>query len=69
MSFFDSLPKVNKLFVMRQALLEKNERVFAEMAFSAVMQGHLTMLELERAFGRDMNDPNHNPEMCNPLKP
>ncbi len=33
MSFFDSLPKVNKLFVMRQALLEKNEKVFAQMAF------------------------------------
>ena len=66
MNFFDSLPKVNKLFVMRQALLEKNEKVFAEMALTAVMNGHLTMHELSAAFGRDMDNPNHNPEMCKP---
>lgn len=68
MSFFDSLPKVNKLFVMRQALLEKNEKVFAQMAFTAVTHGHLTMHELSDAFGRDMDNPNHNPEMCNPAR-
>ncbi len=66
MSFFDSLPKVNKLFVMRQALLEKNEKVFAQMAFTAVMNGHLTMHELSAAFGRDFDDPDFNPKMCTP---
>jgi hydroxymethylglutaryl-CoA reductase len=68
MSFFDSLPKVNKLFVMRQALLANDHRVFAEMAFTAVMNGHLTMHELSAAFGRDMDNPDFNPEMCNPAR-
>jgi len=66
MSFFDSLPKVNKLFVMRQALLEKNEKVFASMALRSVTQGHLTMHELSAAFGRDMDNPDFNPKMCTP---
>ena len=66
MSFFDALPKVNKLSIMRQALLEKNDKVFADMALHSVMEGHLTMHELAAAFGRDMDNPDFNPKMCTP---
>lgn len=66
MSFFESLPKVNKLMVMRQALIEKNEKVFAQMALTAVIHRHLTMHELSAAFGRDMDNPDFNPKMCTP---
>ncbi len=67
MEFFDSLPKVNKLMVMREALLE-DEAMFARFALYAVMNGHLTMHDLQHAFGRNVDDPNHNPDACNPLK-
>ncbi len=66
MSLFESLPKVKKLFFMREALLEKDEKKFADMALICIIQGHLTMRDLERAFGRDMNNPNFNPEMWRP---
>ncbi len=66
MSFFESLPKVNKLMLMRKALLEKDEKAFANMALICIIQDHLTMKDLERAFGRDMNNPNFNIEMCTP---
>ncbi len=66
MSFFESLPKVNKLMVMRQALLEKNEKMFASMALRCITQGHLTMHDLSAAFGRDMDNPDFNPKMCTP---
>ncbi len=68
MEFFDSLPAVNKLMIMRSALLEDNKRIFAQMAFRSVMNGHLTMHDLEHAFGRNADNPNHNPDACNPLK-
>jgi hypothetical protein len=68
MEFFDSLPKVNKLMVMREALLEDNKKIFAQMALRSVRNGHLSMHDLEHAFGRNADDPNHNPDACNPLK-
>jgi hypothetical protein len=68
MEFFDSLPKKNKLMVMRKALLEDNKKIFAQMALRSVMSGQLTMHDLEHAFGRNADDPNHNPDACNPLK-
>jgi hypothetical protein len=68
MEFFDSLPKVNKLMVMRKALLEDNQKFFAQFAYRSVMNGHLTMPDLENAFGRNVDDPHHNPDACNPLK-
>lgn len=66
MEFFDSLPKVNKLMVMREALLEDKKKYFAEMAFRSVMNGHLSMNDLEHAFGRNADNPHHNPDACNP---
>ena len=68
MDFFDSLPKVNKLMVMRTALLEGNKEIFSQFALYSVMNGHLSMHDLEHAFGRNADDPNHNPDACNPLK-
>ena len=67
MEFFDSLPKVNKLMVMRKALLEGNEKYFAQFALRSVMNGHLSMHDLENAFGPNADNPNHNPDACNPL--
>ncbi len=66
MEFFDSLPAVNKLMVMRSALLEDNKKIFAQMALRSVMNGHLSMQDLEHAFGRNADNPNHNPDACNP---
>ena len=66
MNYFESLPKVNKLMLMRQALLEKNEKMFASMALISITQEHLTMNDLERAFGRDMDNPDFNTKMCTP---
>jgi len=68
MEFFDSLPKVNKLMVMREALLEDNMKMFSQFALRSVMNGHLTMHDLEHAFGRNADNPQHNPDACNPLK-
>lgn len=68
MEFFDSLPKVNKLMVMREALLEDNKKMFAQFALYTVMNGQLSMHDLENAFGRNADDPHHNPDACNPLK-
>jgi hypothetical protein len=39
MEFFDSLPKKNKLMVMREALLEDNKKIFAQMALRSVRNG------------------------------
>ena len=66
MEFFDSLPKVNKLMVMRDALLEDNKKIFAQMALRSVINGHLSMHDLEHAVGRNADNPNHNPDACNP---
>ncbi len=66
MSVFESLPKVNKLMLMRKALIEKDEKAFANMALICIIKDHLTMKDLERAFGRDMNNPDFNPKMCTP---
>ena len=68
MEFFDSLPKVNKLMVMRKDMLEDNKKIFAQFALHAVMNGHLTMHDIQDAFGRNADDPHHNPDACNPLK-
>ncbi len=66
MNYFDSLPNVNKLNVMRMALIAENQKMFAQFALHCITEGHFTMHDLSAAFGPYINDPNFNTKMCTP---
>lgn len=64
--FFDGLPKVNKLMMMRCALQANNPPMFMHLSERAIELGHVTVDDLRAAFGPVMIDPDFNPKMCTP---
>jgi hypothetical protein len=64
--FFDGLPKVNKLMMMRRALQENNPPMFFSLSERAMELNHVTVDDLRAAFGPVMIDPDFNPKMCTP---